>query len=58
LKGERKEDNLTDYSRWFPNEHDWFGLTQIMYHDFEARKTNRWVGFWALDKETDKSGEK
>ncbi|KAJ7712898.1 hypothetical protein B0H14DRAFT_3171783 [Mycena olivaceomarginata] len=28
LKVEWKEDNSTDYSR-FPNEHDWFGLTQI-----------------------------
>jgi hypothetical protein len=29
-----------------------------MCHDFEARKTKLWVGFWVLDKESDKSGEK
>ncbi|KAJ7882569.1 hypothetical protein B0H14DRAFT_3754346 [Mycena olivaceomarginata] len=37
------------------NEHDWFGLTQIYVSWLRSQETKCWVGFWVLDKETDKA---
>ncbi|KAJ7767100.1 hypothetical protein B0H14DRAFT_2633116 [Mycena olivaceomarginata] len=45
----------TQTSKRGQNEHDWFGLTQIYVSWLRSQETKCWVGFWVLDKETDKA---